>query len=352
MSGEIENWREEKQAAYLYGVMAEAENHHKHRNLFLNLAKAAEEQADIWAKNFEKSGTPTPSFTPDLRTRIVAALIRWLGPDKIKPVLAAMKVRGLSIYLNKPLLGSLEEDHPMPKSLEEVGMRHKSVGSAGNLRAAIFGINDGLLSNASLIMGVAGANVDNHVILLTGIAGALAGSFSMAAGEYVSVKSQREMYEYQIGLEREELKQYPREEAAELSLIYQSRGLLKAEADRLADKMIGDPERGLDALAREELGLNPDELVSPAGAAISSFLSFAIGSLIPLIPFFFGDHSSHLMTCALLTLTALFLVGMAISLLTGRNALWSGIRMVLIGSTAGMLTYLVGHAFTESRLIK
>ncbi len=158
----------------------------------------------------------------------------------------------------------------------------------GNLRAAVFGVNDGLISNASLILGVAGANADAATILLTGVAGLVAGAFSMAAGEYVSVRSQREMYEYQIGLERDELAEYPDEEAHELALIYEARGMGSAEALRMATQIIADPERALDTLAREELGLNPEDLGSPWGAALFSFISFALGSAIPLLPFFFG----------------------------------------------------------------
>ena len=152
----------------------------------------------------------------------------------------------------------------------------------------MFGVNDGLVSNAALIYGVAGAAQEPSIILLTGVAGLLAGAFSMAAGEYVSVRSQREMFEYQIGLERDELETYPDEEAAELALIYAAKGMDPAEARRLADTLMQDPERALDTLAREELGLNPDELGSPWVAAISSFAAFTAGAALPLLPFLFG----------------------------------------------------------------
>jgi VIT1/CCC1 family predicted Fe2+/Mn2+ transporter len=189
---------------------------------------------------------------------------------------------------------------------------------------------------------VAGATADAKLIALSGVAGLLAGAFSMAAGEYVSVRSQREMYEYQIGLEREELAEYPEEEAAELALIYQARGLPEEEAKRLADAMIADPVRGLDALAREELGLNPDELGSPGGAAISSFLSFAAGALIPLLPFLTAGGDIALIACIAASAVALFVVGAALSLFTGRHALRGGLRMLGIGAAAGALTYSIG----------
>ena len=213
----------------------------------------------------------------------------------------------------------------------------------GNLRAAVFGINDGLISNASLIMGVAGASADAATILLTGTAGLVAGAFSMAAGEYVSVRSQREMFEYQIGLERDELAAYPEEEAHELALIYEARGISPEESQRMAQTVITDPERALDALAREELGLNPEDLGSPWGAAIFSFLSFAAGGVVPLLPFVFGAGGMALNVAIGLTAIALFAVGATLSLFTGRNALLSGLRMLAIGAAAGGVTYMVGR---------
>ena len=206
----------------------------------------------------------------------------------------------------------------------------------------MFGVNDGLVSNASLILGVAGAGPDPRVIMLSGVAGLLAGAFSMAAGEYLSVRSQREMLEYQIGLEREELSQYPEEEAEELSLIYQARGLPEAEAKRLATSMIADPVRGLDALAREELGLNPDELGSPWGAASFSFVFFAAGALIPLLPFLVARGTAALAATVALTALALFGVGATLSLFTGRQAWLGGLRMLGIGAAAGAATYAIG----------
>ena len=164
----------------------------------------------------------------------------------------------------------------------------------------------------------------------------------MAAGEYVSVRSQREMYEYQIGLERDELAEYPAEEAQELALIYEARGMGREEALRMATQIIADPERALDTLTREELGLNPEDLGSPWGAAVSSFVSFAIGSAIPLLPFLFHLGSASLPAVIGLTAVALFVVGATLSLFTGRSALMSGTRMLGIGAAAGGITYCIG----------
>jgi len=196
-------------------------------------------------------------------------------------------------------------------------------------------------------MGIAGATADNALILLSGAAGLIAGAFSMAAGEYVSVRSQREMYEYQIGLEKEELDHYPEEEAEELALIYQARGLALLDAERLARSMIADPKKGLDTLAREELGLNPEELGSPWGAAGFSFLSFTAGALLPLLPFLLVHFAMlrgapALPVSAALTAAALFVVGATLSLFSGRNAVRGGLRMLFIGGAAGLLTFAIG----------
>lgn len=337
----LESWQEERQSAWLYRVVAQVEPDPRKRAMFGQLAEAAEAQAQVWAQQMPG---PLPEFQPTLRARVVAALLRRLGPRALRPVLAAMKVRGVSVYSSAPL----EHGHPMPTSVTEVGGRHMGVGSGGNLRAAVFGINDGLVSNTGLIMGVAGAAAEPRLILLTGIAGLLAGAFSMAAGEYVSMRSQRELYEYQIGLERDELAEYPEEEAEELALIYAARGIPVEQARQLGASIVRDPEHALNTLAREELGMNPDDLGSPWGAAGSSFAAFAVGGVIPLLPFLFVQGPQAVVLAALIAGLALFGVGALLSLFTGRQAGWSGLRMLLIGGGAGLATYLIGSALGVS----
>ncbi|HKT32542.1 MAG TPA: VIT1/CCC1 transporter family protein [Gammaproteobacteria bacterium] len=337
---ESQSWKEERQSAFLYRVIAERETVEERRRLFLKLAEAAEAQAQHWQKLAADKGMRVPArFTPELRARVVARLIQWLGPRRLLPMLAAMKVRGLSVYAQAPGTG---HDAPIAGRAE---FRHRRLAGGGSFRAAVFGINDGLVSNASLILGVAGAALDSQVILLTGIAGLLAGAASMAAGEYVSMRSQREMFEYQIGLERDELEAYPQEEAEELALIYAARGVAAAEARELADTLTRDPVRALDTLAREELGLNPQALGSVWGAAGSSFVAFALGALIPLLPFFWPRPAHGLTWTIGLTAAALFVTGAAVSLFTGRGLLWSALRMVLIGVLAAGVTFLVGRLF-------
>lgn len=334
----LEGWKEEKRSAYLYRNLAQGVAGTPEQALFADLAKAAEQQASIWEAELTSTGYVVPThFQPDLRSRLVSCMVKYLGARTMRPILSAMKVRGMAIYTQN------NNQHLMPATLEDIGQRHHLNGRA-NLRAAVFGINDGLVSNASLIMGVAGATQgQSQIILISGLAGLLAGAFSMASGEYISVRSQREMFEYQIGLEREELAQYPQEEAAELALIYIAKGMNKDEAERVANALIAEPERALDTLAREELGLNPNELGSPWSAAISSFLAFCTGAGIPLLPFLFSTGQPALNGVMVVTALSLFLVGASISLFTGRHALWGGLRMLLIGGMAGLATYFTGH---------
>jgi VIT1/CCC1 family predicted Fe2+/Mn2+ transporter len=335
---DLESWKEEMRSAYLYKVVAACEAGTAREGLFKQLAVEAENQAEIWVDKMRAQGVQAPaSYEPDLRSNIVAALTRRFGPRSMRTVLTAMKVRGMSLYAVS------DPRHFVPGAASGSEGRHAGLSGGGNLRAAVFGVNDGLVSNASLILGVSGAAADAPVIVLAGVAGLLAGAFSMAAGEYVSVRSQREMYEYQIGLEADELEQYPEEEAGELALIYEARGVERETARRMANDIIADPDRALDALAREELGINPDELGSPWGASISSFLAFSGGALIPLLPFLVVGAADALPVSIALTGVALFSVGATLSLFIGRRALLGGLRMLAIGAGAGGLTFLIGR---------
>ncbi|MDE2221171.1 MAG: VIT1/CCC1 transporter family protein [Gammaproteobacteria bacterium] len=335
MSNPHDSWYHERESAWLYRVVAEADADQRHQQLFRALSQAAEEQAAHWAR-LARPG----EFRPRMRARLVARLVRWLGPRALRPVLAAMKLRGLSVYSGAAAV----DGHLMPVTVQDVGQRHRSVTGGNNLRAAVFGVNDGLVSNLSLILGVAGAGASAQVILTSGLAGLLAGSLSMASGEYVSVRSQREMYEYQIGLERDELAEYPAEEAEELALIYQARGVELEQARSIAARLMANPDHALNTLAREELGLNPDDLASPWAAAAFSFCAFGSGALLPLVPYLTHIASgSALYWSAGTTMAALFGVGMALSLFNGRNSLHGGARMLLIGAAAAGCTWAVGH---------
>jgi len=325
-----QRWQEEMTASWLTAAVARKEKDPAIAAMFAKLAVESARQAAIIAPD------AAIQYRPPLRARAVNALIAAIGPRRLKPVLAACKVRGISAYSSDAAPG-----HTMPTAETDIGARHRR---GGGLRAAVFGVNDGLVSNTSLVMGMAGAAVDNDVVFLTGVAGLLAGAFSMAAGEYVSVRTQREMYEHQIAQEKEELDQYPEEEAEELALIYAARGMPIDDARAFAKKLIADPAVALDVLAREELGIDPGNLGSAAEAAIWSFTAFSIGAFLPVLPFLFGVKAP-VVAAAAIAACALFGVGAAMSLFSGRNALLGGLRMLAIGAAAGVATYFIGGLF-------
>jgi VIT1/CCC1 family predicted Fe2+/Mn2+ transporter len=214
----------------------------------------------------------------------------------------------------------------------------------GAARAAVFGVSDGLVSNLALILGVAGAHPGAGLVRLAGLAGLIAGACSMAAGEYVSMRAQRELFERELDLERAEIRRWPDAERRELAVLYERRGVEPGLAEDLATAMMRDPERALDAHAREELGLDPDELGSPWQAAASSFLSFAVGAIIPLAPFLALSGTAGVVAAAAVSGAATFAIGGSLSLFTGRSWVWSAARQLLISAVAAGLTYSIGTA--------
>lgn len=361
----LTNLREERQASYLYTHLEAAESGPV-ASLFKSLRAESDDQAGVWERLLRDAGGTAPVWRPGVRGRIVAWLVGRLGPTRMLPVLSAMKVRGLAVYraggaetgMGTGGAASATHDAPpgpdgAPAALPAVGSArppramgeeswHRATSGGGALRAAVFGVNDGLVSNASLIIGVAGAGPDPGFIVLAGTAGLLAGGFSMAAGEFISVLTQREFLEHQIALERSEMAVMPEEEIAELALIYRAKGIDPDHAETLARRIVSDPEKGLDTLAREELGLDPRALGSPLTAAVASFLAFAGGALLPLLPYLLApDRSAFLATLAV-TVSGLLAVGAGMSLFTGRRPVWSAVRMALIGAAAAAATYGIG----------
>jgi len=304
------------------------------------------------------------AFKPSGRARILAWLARRLGPNAVLPSISAMENDATSGYKQATTEGMMlsemsaaENSHARllqtisqtarggmeGGALAQLEGRHRSAG--GNaLRAAVLGANDGLVSNFSLVMGVAGAAVAAGTILLTGIAGLLAGAISMALGEWISVQSSRELYEKQLRTEKAEIEQSPQEEAEELALIYEARGLDEDSAHKLANQIMENKDTALQTLARDELGINPEDLGGSAWeAAITSFLLFALGAIIPVTPFIFLSGTNAIIVSALCSAAGLFLIGSAITLFTGRSVLSSGVRQMLFGLAAATVTYLIGR---------
>ncbi|HZR97968.1 MAG TPA: VIT1/CCC1 transporter family protein [Chloroflexota bacterium] len=321
------------------------------------LAAQEEGQGDYWAARLQAAGAPLPPERPSLRDRALLVAASLVDPCALLPVVAADALRGVDAYRTQadaaPVLesearvarGLAALAYPnAPAQILEAGLEHRTnVGGSGSLRAAVFGVNDGLTSNLSLVMGVAGAATDNHWILLTGLAGLLAGAFSMGGGEFISMLSQRELFEKELALERRHIATAPEAERANLAQIYREKGLTPQQADTVARQLMADPDVALDTIAREQLGLNPEELGSPRGAAAASFVSFALGAAVPIVPFLFLHGFTAIATSLLVSGLGLFVVGALLSLFTARNPLVSGLRMLGVGLAAATVTYLVGR---------
>jgi VIT1/CCC1 family predicted Fe2+/Mn2+ transporter len=356
-----QNYLVEMDGIALYRAMAAAEQDNQRAAIFEKLAVNEERHAQRWAKLIQSGGGAVPAHRPSARVHILGWLARRFGTHKVVPIISSMEARDEAGYMRQPEAAGLPaEERAHSRTLMAMEGRtsgQDSIGAAerwhvtatsGGLRAAVFGINDGLLSNFSLVMGFAGAEAKPEYVVLAGVAGLLAGAFSMGAGEYVSVRAQREVFEQQIAIEKEELEMSPKEEEEELSLIYQAKGIPEYEATRLAQRIIQNPKTAIDTLAREELGLDPARLGSPWLAASSSFFAFVVGAFIPLAPYLFTSGIKAGYTSAALSFIALFGVGAVISIFTARGPLRSGLRMVGIGLVVSMITYLVGWALGVS----
>src|SRR6266496_4098789 len=329
------------------------------REIFLELAEAEERHARYWAKKLVELGEPEPGpgdYRKDLRTRLISWLARRFGPGAVLPIVERGEIADAGHYDSVPdatvAMATDERIHArvlagLTPSTAKTGIlrgeRWHRGDSSGAMRAAIFGVNDGLVSNLSLVMGVTGGEASRHFILLAGLAGLLAGAFSMGAGEFISVTSQRELFQREIALESEEIEAMPDEEANELALIYRAKGIGREDAEAMAARIMRDPSTALDTMAREELGLNPDELGSPLRVAASSFASFAIGAVVPVLAWLLGSGTAAFVVSIILSALALFPVGAGISLLTGRSVVHSGIRQLLVGGAAAAATFGIGR---------
>jgi vacuolar iron transporter family protein len=335
----LDSWAEEQRSAFLYRACADAENGTIRAELFRRLAGEAEAQATIWRAQLTARGYPAPGpFVPDARTRLVANLVQWLGPRRLRNVLSAMKVRGMAVYGGA---AAAEAVHQQTASTPSEP-RHRGP-AGGGLRAAVFGVNDGLVSNAGLILGMAGATNDVRMIVLSGVAGMAAGAFAMAAGEYVSVKSQREVYEHQIALERDELVAYPEAETQELALTHTAKGVPAKHANRLVKRLVASPENTLDTFVRAEPGPRAGQHGSPIGAAARAACAFAAGALVPLAAYLLRVGADALGWTFGLAGAGLVSIGAVVSLVTGRNGVYAGVRMLVLGATAGAVTFWIGH---------
>jgi VIT1/CCC1 family predicted Fe2+/Mn2+ transporter len=362
-AGRVKRWREllgsERDAAALYARIAAAETGER-RTIFEELAAVERRHAAHWEEKIRGAGeTVPPHAGPSVRTRLLATAASRLSTNAVLPLIERTERADAGVYDSDPDAGPgmaadehghartiaklIEGGRPSPQA--QIARRepwHRGDRS-GTLRAGVFGVSDGLVSNTALVMGVAGSGASHTVILLTGTAGLLSGSFSMAVGEYVSMASQREMYQREIALEAQELEEKPEEEHDELVLLYRAKGLPRDDAAQLADRIMADRQVALDTLTREELGLDPAQLGSPLAAAISSLLTFAAGALVVILPYFAGSGTAALVTAIVLAAAALVGVGAGIGVMNGRSPVRSGLRQLLLGGAAALVTYGIGH---------
>ena len=354
------NLQGEVDSVALYTALSKAEPDPKIAEVYRRLAKVEGKHADVWRQAIARKGASSGKPAPSVRARVLGWLAKRLGVGAVLPVVVAAEGRDHAAYKDQPEaiaagLPADEESHARViraamagsgglagPEIAQLEGRHRS-GSGNALRAAVLGANDGLVSNMSLVMGVAGAAAAEQTILLAGLAGLIAGACSMAMGEWLSVNSARELSQRQIALEASELKQFPDEEREELILIYQSKGLSEKEATSVADRLLSQDGAAVDTLAREELGIDPSELGGSAWVAgVSSFMLFAVGAIFPVAPFFFLAGATAVIASLLFSGVALALIGFGTSLFTGRSIGFSVLRQILIGYAAAGITYGVG----------
>jgi VIT1/CCC1 family predicted Fe2+/Mn2+ transporter len=356
------NWQGEIDGAALYRTMAEVATQPPLADVYRRLAVVEERHAQFWEQQLSAAGQEVPPRRPSWRARTLRWVAKRFGAGLVLPTLATIEQADRHLYDTQPearqttmpvdersharLLSLMARASPAGvegRTLARLEGRHRAVG--GNaLRAAVLGANDGLVSNLSLVMGVAGAQLSGQGVLITGLAGLLAGACSMAMGEWLSVQSARELSQRQLAIEADEIRAVPHEEQQELALIYEAKGLTAEDARKVAAELMTDETKALETLAHEELGIDPEELGgSPWEAAAMSFVLFAVGAILPVLPFMCLTGMGAVVSSLGVSAAALFVIGAAITLFTGRNALYAGSRQLLFGLAAAGLTYGIGR---------
>jgi VIT1/CCC1 family predicted Fe2+/Mn2+ transporter len=356
----LANWQAEVDSTEQYLAMAEHEPDAGTARVYQNLAEIEKKHVDFWETRLRAAGHDPGPRKPSWRARVLVYCARRWGAKSVLETVASNEYESRNSYVPQTETAATtmtSEEHAHARVLRAILSKtglgaasfvrtekgHRRLG--GNaLRAAVLGSNDGLSSNLSLVMGVAGASVDTHTLLLTGIAGLLAGACSMAMGEWISVTSSRELAEREMRTESDELEANPEEERHELQLIYEAKGLSPEEAAELSAKLLADPKAAIDVLSREELGIDPSELGgSPWVAAGTSMLLFALGALVPVLPFMFLKGTAAIVASMVAGSAGLCLMGTAIAVFTGRSALYSAGRQLLLGLLAAGATFGIGR---------
>lgn len=353
------NLQDEVDGSALYRLLAEAEKDPHLREVYTRLAASEARHQALWVDRLRAAGAEVPDYKPSFRVKTLGWLARRFGTATVSPIVTRMEMAATTMYDSQPeaIAANLPADERSHARLfREIGRsgtggldvdiarvegRHRAA-SGNALRAAVLGANDGLVSNLLLVMGVAGAAPGRDFVLLAGLGGLLAGAISMALGEWISVRSSAEAFSRQVAIEREELEANPEEEEEELFLIYRAKGLNEADARAMAAKIISNHEIALDTLTREELGMSESEVGNAWVAGGTSFLTFAAGAILPIVPWLFVGGASGIVASAILSALGLFLTGAITTLFTGRSVLFSGARMVLFGAVGAAFSFAVG----------
>jgi VIT1/CCC1 family predicted Fe2+/Mn2+ transporter len=334
------NLRIERDNAALYARLAELAERPRLAKAYRRIAEMEQANAGFWEARLRELGEPVPPADARLRVRVLAWLAARFGTAFVMPTVVRLEHAD---HIATPVDRSGQRDHFSDDALPPARGRHR--GQSGNtLRAAVLGANDGLVSNVSLVMGMAGAASGDRAVLLAGLAGLFAGACSMALGEWLSVNSSREFYQAQITERAERLAVAPEDGGRHLARVYADKGLQSEAAEAMARQLMATPRAALDAMVREDLGVGPEDLGGSAWqAAVSSFCLFACGASFPVVPYFFFGGRQALLASAMATAVGLSLIALGTALFTGRGLLFSIARQFGITLAASAITYLVGH---------
>jgi predicted membrane protein (TIGR00267 family) len=356
-----EHYRDERDAAYLYRALAAVEPDRDRKQLFEKLAVVEDHHTERWEELFAQSGRPLPEYSTAGRTRLLAWVAKHFGTSLILPLMLAEEGREVQAYLGMARQSTHRQTHKAAVDIASDSAVHARElahmmgrdgepwhvgGSGGYLRSIVYGFNDGLTANFGLVAGVLGADVAPHIVIISGVAGAIADALSMGASGYLAAKSEAEVQAHQIDLERQEMHLMPDLEEEELAVIYESKGLPAERARETARAMMQDPSLALDAMVREELNIHPAELAPVKDGTITGTAT-AVGAFIPIVPFFVLDHGAAIWTSLAISMLAHFAIGAARSVFTGRSVWASGRDMFVVGFGVAAIGYAIGEWITR-----
>ena len=356
-----EHYADERDAAFLYRALAAVEADPERRQLFEKLADVEDRHVGRWEELFRENGRALPAYKTAWRSRLFAWVARRFGTGLILPLMLAEEGREVQAYLGLARHSSNKQTHAAAVEIAADSAVHarelSSVmgregepwhvgGAGGYLRSVVYGFNDGLTANFGLVAGVVGADVAPHIVIISGVAGAMADALSMGSSGYLAAKSEAEVQAHQIDMERHEIRLMPDLEEDELALIYEAKGLTPERARDTARAMMQDPSQALDAMTREELNIQPAEL-APLRDGIVTGTATAIGAIIPIMPFFLLDHRAAVWVSLAISMLAHFAIGAARAMFTGRGIWASGRDMFLVGFGVAVAGYVLGQIVTR-----